>query len=386
MDAVCIDDIKTLLKRDPGAYVSIYMPTHHSGGADPQDPIRLKNLIRQAEEKLSENGMRSADARVLLEPVQRLIQDNLFWRQQSGGLAVFLHNNLYVYFKVPATLEELVAVNDRFHLKPLLPLLSGCGPFYVLALSQNDVRLLQCTEFSSTRLRLEGVPRNLAEYMQSEVPDSRMQYHSGSQEYGSNFGAGSAIQSGEIAKANYQKNNILQYFERINKGVFQLLKEEKAPLVLAGVEYLMPLYEKANSYNNLIREKITGNPEIWNDDVLRQQAWKIVQPYFDKTRLDAIGQFNASAGTGLTATDLKDVITAAHSGRVRFLFAAKGLPAWGTFNSESGQLALHPKPQPGDEDLIDLAAFETLSHAGTVYIMNKEEVPGNSSISAILRY
>jgi hypothetical protein len=41
-----------------------------------------------------------------------------------------------------------VVVTDRFHIKPLLPLLSGDGRFYVLALSQSEVRLLQGTRYS----------------------------------------------------------------------------------------------------------------------------------------------------------------------------------------------------------------------------------------------
>jgi hypothetical protein len=42
----------------------------------------------------------------------------------------------------------LVIVSERFHVKPLLPLLSGDGRFYVLALSQNEIRLLQGTRYS----------------------------------------------------------------------------------------------------------------------------------------------------------------------------------------------------------------------------------------------
>jgi len=36
---------------------------------------------------------------------------------------------------------------------------------------------------------------------------------------------------------------------------------KKAPLVLAGVEYLFPIYQEANTYPDLVEEGITGNPE-----------------------------------------------------------------------------------------------------------------------------
>jgi hypothetical protein len=386
MDLICNDEIKTLLQRGPGTFVSIFMPTHHSGGADPQDPIRLKNLVRQAEERLIKTGMRGPEARVLMDPVRRLVQDNLFWRQQSEGLAIFLHDNLYLNYKVPTPVDELVIVDNHFHVQPLLSLLSACGWFYVLGLSQGEIKLLQCTEFSSVRINLEGVPKDLAESMQSEVPDAAGQHHFSSRVSGGAYGAGSTVQFGQGPKTNYTKNNIVQFFDKVNKGVSKILKEEKAPLVLAGVEFLLPLYEKANSYANVMSQKITGNVETWNDDVLRQEAWKTVKPYFDKARLEAMAQFDASAGTGLTATEIKEVITSAISGRVKFLFASKGIQKWGSLNKDTGEVSVHPRPQPGDEDLLDLAAFETLAHAGTVYVMNKEEVPGSSQLSALLRY
>jgi hypothetical protein len=386
MDIICIDEIKNLIQRSPGLFVSIYLPTHHTGGSDPQDPIRLKNLIRQGEDKLTRAGLRTTEARVMLEPIQRLVGDNMFWRQQSDGLAIFVHNNNYAYYQVPSLMDETVVVTNRFHIKPLLSLLNNCGWYYVLALSRNEIRLLQCTEFNSIRVRLEGVPKNLDEYMQSEVPDARITYHSSTQASGAAVGSASAVQSGEGSKANYDKNTVYQYFEKVNKGVFNVLKDEKAPLVLTGVDYLLPIYRKANNYNNLIAGGIDGNPETWTDDVLRQQAWKIVKPYFDKSKQEAMAQFNQSAGTGLTSTDIKEIITNAHSGRIRFLFLAKGANQWCTYDATSNDVILSQNAQQSDEDLLDLAAFETLAHAGTVYIVDRENVPGNTAMSAVLRY
>ena len=52
---------------------------------------------------------------------------------------------------------------DRFHLKPLLPLLTGDGRFYVLAVSQNAVRLLQGTRHSIHEIRPELMPKSFAD-------------------------------------------------------------------------------------------------------------------------------------------------------------------------------------------------------------------------------
>jgi hypothetical protein len=116
------------------------------GTTTQQDPIRFKNLIRQAEELLVSSGLRGQDARDLLEPVKKL-DNSEFWQYQSDGLAIFISTNVFRYYCLPLNFEELVVVTDRFHFKPLLPLLTGDGKFYILALSQNDVRLLQGTRY-----------------------------------------------------------------------------------------------------------------------------------------------------------------------------------------------------------------------------------------------
>jgi hypothetical protein len=118
---------------------------------------------------------------------------------------------------------------------------------------------------------------------------------------------------------------------------------------------------------------------------LREQAWSIVKPYFDRSRRDAVAEYHKSAGTGFTASGLSDVISAAVHGRVRFLFMAENVQFWGKFDPEANTVAVHRQPEKDDEDLLDLAAYQTLNHAGTIYVMREEEVPG-SPVSAVLRF
>src|SRR5512139_2735125 len=123
MNTLCLDDLKMLLEKREGLHVSIFMPTHHVGGASKEDVIRFKNLVKKAESGLIGKGMRSPEAKVLMASAERLIQDALFWRQQADGLAMFLAPGLSLYYNVPIAMEELVAVSDRFNVKPLISLL-----------------------------------------------------------------------------------------------------------------------------------------------------------------------------------------------------------------------------------------------------------------------
>ncbi len=128
--------------------VSLYTPTHRHIPETEQDPIRFKNLLREAEERLIASGLSAREVRELLQPAQKLLEDASFWKFQSDGLALFLSANLFRTYCLPFGFTEMTVVTNRFHLKPLLQVLTGDGRFFILALSQKQVRLLEGTAYA----------------------------------------------------------------------------------------------------------------------------------------------------------------------------------------------------------------------------------------------
>jgi hypothetical protein len=163
MDLFINRDVQRLSAVENAWCVSIFLPTHRTGTQMQQDPIRLKNLLREAEDQLRAAGVRQPDATSLLEPVEALFSDRDFWQHQSDGLAVFASEGQFERFRVPLPLEQLVIVAPRFQLKPLFPLLTGDGHFYILALSQNEVRLLEATRHSVGEIEVEQLPGSSGE-------------------------------------------------------------------------------------------------------------------------------------------------------------------------------------------------------------------------------
>ncbi|WP_026731103.1 baeRF7 domain-containing protein [Fischerella sp. PCC 9605] len=383
MKLFSIDELAILTAEANTNCVSIYMPTYKMSTETLQNPIRFKNLMRSAEEKLIENGLRGQDARDLLLPAQELDEYD-FWQHQSDGLAIFISKNLFSYYTVPLDFQELVVVTDRFHLKPLMSLLTGDGQFYILALSQNLVRLFQATRFSIREIELEDVPTSIAEALRYDDPEKSLQFHTRTPQGGSSDRA--AIFHGHGAGNDDEKENILRYFRKVNDGLQELLKNPKSPLILAGVDYLLPIYKQANSYSNLIDEGITGNPDQLKAEELQAQAWQIVQPYFEGAQDEAIAYYEANLGTGKTASGIQEVVPAAYYQRVESLFVAVGQQKWGMFNPDTNNVQVHSEQKAGDEDLMDFAALHTLLNGGTVYAVAPEKVPGNAPIAAVLRY
>ncbi len=383
MDMLTLQELKDLFVRDAGWCVSLYMPTHRRGPETEQDPIRFRNLLREAKERLLAKGLRSPDVDEMLEPAEGLSVAPGFWRHQSGGLAVFLTSEEFQRYRLPLPFEELVVISKRFHLKPLLPFFASDGHFYILALSQNQVRLLEGTRHTVDEVDVESMPKSLAEALQYERFEKELQFHTGTTSAGG--GARSAMYHGSDL-GDEDKGRILRWFHKIDDELPNVLAGGKSPLVLAGVEYLFPLYEEASSYPHLLKEGIAGNPEELTPQQLHAEAWPLVQPTFLEAREEATAQYSQLADTERASADVQETVLAAHHGRVDVLFVALGVQVWGSFDQRTDTVDVHEEPEPGDDDLLDLAAVESVLKGGTVYAVEPEQVPDQAPLAAVFRY
>jgi hypothetical protein len=191
---------------------------------------------------------------------------------------------------------------------------------------------------------------------------------------------------GHGAGTDDAKDRIIRFFHQIDSAVQGMLSTENIPLVLAGVDYLLALYRKINSYPGLYDEDITGNPEGFSAEELHEKARKIMEPHFRKIINGAAARYRQSVGTSRASDDLRVILPASYHGRVELLFVAVNVQKWGVFDQHSGSATMHERWEPGDEDLLNLAALYTVNNGGTVYAAELDEIPDNTYSAALFRY
>ncbi|KAB8334095.1 hypothetical protein SD80_006485 [Scytonema tolypothrichoides VB-61278] len=390
MTLISREEIKTLLEQPRQNSVSIYMPTQLAGSEVRQNSIRFKNLIKEAEARLIDAGLEQNDVIELLAKSDQL-DDSNFWEQNvDQGLAVFISRDIFRYYTLPLTFDELVVVTDRFHIKPLLRILNGDGRFYLLTLSQKDVRFFEGTRYSIKELKVENMPKSLDEALNYDETAQQGQFRIATSKGGT---ANASVQPGSFhgqgsPDRDQHHKDILQFFQVVNHALEEKLREQTVPLLLAGVEYLMPLYREANTYQHLIEEGITGNQEILSAQELHERAWPIVEPHYHKSQQEVVERFNELFGgnTGKASNELKKIIPAAYYQRIDSLLVATTQQQWGLFDPTSETVYLHQEEETGDEDLLDFAAAHTLLNGGTVYAVEAEQVPFSTPVAAIFRY
>ena len=266
-------------------------------------------------------------------------------------------------------------------------MLSRGNQFYILALSLKNVRLFLASRYTIGGIPLSDMPTSIQETLWFEDPEKHLEFHTST---GAPSGPGqrAAMFHGHGVQTDEEKVRILRYFQILDKGLQDIIQGDDAPLILAGVDYLLPIYRKANSYPNLISEVLTGNPDEASEKELQVQAWELVQPLFEEDRLEAIQRYQQLSGTNseLAPNDLETIVKAAYYGAVEALFVTLGKQQWGAFDAPKNEVHFDDEATPHNQDLYDFAAAYTLANSGTVYTFDQADMPGGDNIGAILRY
>jgi hypothetical protein len=385
MDILNPTDLKSLIAPQGQWCISLYLPTHRVGREQQQDPIRLKNLLAEAETKLLANGLRRPEVQKLMRPAEELLWNKDFWRHQSDGLVIFLSNDFSVIYRLPIEFEELLIIANNFHIKPLVPLLGRTGKFYILALSLNNVRLFEATPDTINGVKI-NFPTSMDEALWMDEPERYLNLHSSSTS-SSEARGGSGIFHGH-GIGDEEKKSVLRFFYTVNEGLNALIEDKTIPMVLAGVDYLLPIYREASAYHNVLQDAVIGNPDRENLKELHEEAWKIVKPIFEESQKKAYEKFEQLSGqqSVLATDDLTKAVKAAKFGQMETLFVPLGVQKWGRYDAENNKVILEAEPSPENEDLLDYAAAETILNSGQVFAVPREQLPGDGELAAILRY
>lgn len=369
--------------------VSLYFPTHRAGPETRQDPIRLKNLLRDAREQLMAFGHDEDSAEKFLEPAIKLIPDLDFWRHLQEGLALLIAPGDMRIYKLPYRVPELAVAGEEFHLKPLLPLFAHGDRFHLLAISKSQVQLYEANRYSFRKVDVPRMATSLAEALQFDDGELQLQQHTS----GPKGQAGHTIFHGQGGEKDVHPDQLLRFFRAVNKGIKEFLHDSRLPLVLAGVEYYFPIYREANTYQHLLEKGVPGAIEGMTEEQLHHRAWTVVEPHLQAEQQKALLRYEQMAngngngnGGNKTASKIERAVVAAFEGRVDALIIPEGRHVWGEFN-EASETVKVTEAHPGKRrDLLDYAAMTTLLHGGQVFVVPPEQMPGGAEIAALLRF
>jgi hypothetical protein len=254
-----------------------------------------------------------------------------------------------------------------------------------MALSLGNVKFYEATSHSIVEVIMEGlVPQSLEEALTvgDDYEQKSLQFRSGQGE------AGKAMYHGHGAgNQTEKKEETLKYFREINEGLMRMLHDEQAPLVLACVDYLEPIYREANTYPHLFDFHISGNHENTSMLSLHSAARDMLNQHFEKDKADRYEDYQNKVHQGLASYEEKKVIPAAMIGQVDTLFIRNNDHLWGLYDVENHKIKVNNQKKIDNACLLNKAAIETIKNSGKVFLIENGEMPEEGTlVNATFRY
>jgi release factor family 11 len=357
---------RLLAARDPSS-VSIYLPTNPSSRGD-AERIELKNLASEASTQLDEAGVARAHVAAIDDELADLVDDDEFWRYQARSLALFLTPTTSTTFRLPNNLAAVVEVSDRFLLKPLLRAVTFPHTAFVLALSQNSVRLLEIAPgLEPAEIRIPDLPTDVASAVgKSSIRDR--------------------APSGRMQGSEGQKTRIRQYARQIDQALRPLLNGLDLPLILAAADPIDSIYRSVNSYPNLLAAGLPGNPDASSAAQLTESARRVLDDLYAAELRTIRETYALRASQRRASADIADVARAATYGLVDTVLVDIDAAVAGSIHEETGAITIDDTDDAVNYGVVDEIARRVWLNGGNVLAVRRDDIPGNGSVAAILRY
>jgi Bacterial archaeo-eukaryotic release factor family 3 len=371
------DQIKSLLGSS-GPCLSVYFPLNRQTLNPNDEGRRWKRVVRQLGESTARLG----------EKGRELVHSLTDWPSLNEGrtgkekaLVVFRSPEHFNRMWIRVETHERIAVGPEFLIRPLLPLLAN-PVFGILAVSQNDTRLLRCTLDSSEEIPLAGAESNFERYMNSAKPDHIRDNRAAA---GPGGGSTRGITFGTASNAEDHDEYLANFFRQIDRSLTASLRETCEPVILVAVEHELSLYRSVSAYSHLLDEGIQGAPNGLKGGEMHARALAVLDRHRQKVLQGVLAEYNHLAGGGRATNRLKEVVTAAHDGRVNKLIVPDSMEQAGSMDEVTRRVKA--KEGDGEEyDLLNSAAVQTLLHGGHVFVAPNNKMPNGSPLAAIFRY
>jgi hypothetical protein len=377
-------DLTELVEAAPTIAVSLYLPMQILGRETRQNPIMLKNLLRQARDQLARLDVSEVEAEGLLSPAVDLIEDHDFWQNQAPGLALYLSDAGMRAVRLPVAVPELAVAGAGFHILPLLPLQQQDAVFLILTLTAEAAHLWQATRFAMTAADVPGLPASIESLDEAPDHEASLQSHG----YGRPNTGGKNMPKTQVygdSPEDWRKGRLVEYARRISSALSTHLARDPHRIVVVADAEIGGHVLKDEALAPLIAGFVEVNPAALDEAAIHAAAAAVMKPIHDQSRDAALGRLDALIGRGdaTACTDPEHLNAAARDGRVEQLFVAEHQGLSGLSDTRTG-------PAEGIDPAIrndqERTAQSTLRNGGVIWVVPPDRLPEGTRMAAVLRY
>ena len=340
--------------------VTILLQTHRTSPDNDQDPILLKNLVRDAETRLLAD-LDKREATAIIEKIKTLA-NSIDHKHNLESLVLFVNENIAEFVRLPINVENRVVIDETFATRDLIRALNSEYSYYVLVLNRDKARLIEAYNDRVTKEVTSGFPI-----------DNENLYPS---------------KTSEAAIAARQSNLQREFFNTVDKSLVDVLKEKNLPVIIHTEESNYSEYLKIADRKEAIVGHVSGNRQSDKDHHIIDEVWPYAKGLNEKRREKRVAELKAAASSNNFLTDYNEIWKALENGNGKTIFVQQGFfqPA----RIENGSLELVSQEDASKEgvvdDIIDEMIEKILNVGGDAVFLAAEDLKDYQGLVLITRY
>lgn len=357
-------DVQLLQQVSGYPALTITLPTHRTAPDNFQDPIRLRNLVTQAVDRLlSEFSKR--EVAPLMERLERLV-NSVDLRHTLDGLVLCVNQDFGAKYYLPFSLPERVVVAETFLTRDLVFAMNRTPRYWTLVLSEQPTRLYEGTRDTLLEVQEGGFP------MTHEGPGGATALPGG---FGVNVSA--------IRDERHR-----QFFRAVDEALKPFLADDPLPLTVVGVDRFQAFFSEVTAHKNAILTTLLGSHDKTTPPELAKLIWPLVEAALAEQRQQYMVELDRAIGEQKVASTVGEIWRMAHEGRGRMLLVEEDFHYPGRVDETGFHLSPADDPTtPGFiEDAVDDIIETILSKQGRVVFIPNGQLETHQRIALILRY
>jgi hypothetical protein len=353
------DTLRALQAIESEPCVSILLTTHRTHPDNAQDPINLKNLVAQAEERL----LKDYDKRhvtSVLEHINKAVA-SMDHMSNLEGLALFANSDMAQVVKLNIPVTDRVILGRNFATRDLLRDLQGGSHYYILTVSGHQSRLIEAHR-----------DQVLVEYGAQHVfPIENRQYNT---------------HAAERSQSGVEENLMKEFCNRVDKAMKEVRAVQPLPVIVAGdvrsIEFMLSVVDDRSAYIG----SITGSPDDQKGNELAAKAFVEVERIMAERRAKALELIAMAQSAGKLSDDIGDIRRAVKEGRGEALYIEQGYFQPARIDGDTIVLKDDPTEAGVIDDVIDELAEHTLKLGGQVVFLPPGSLEAYHKVCLVLRY
>lgn len=363
--------------------ISIYLPKENAD----KDNIRLKNHIQQAEQILQNTyGLDNREVKAITDRIWKVAGTFTYHSQPGTGMVIFSYGDQAEKLDLnKANVPDKLYIADHLYVVPLAEAVDKQASMLLLQLSAQQAKLWVLEDGKAhIHPASERLPEQIRDVVGHDVTQKALQFRQGQQ--GSGGGEQSGMYHGQGAGSDSeQKEEYRKYFRAIDKVIQEEEGQSGLPLIIAAVDYLIPMYKEVSHYQHWHDEHLEGN----FDDASAHTLGEACKPLMAGSSNDipTNDKFQQWLSKGGASYQEPEIVKAAVEGKVDTLLVRRNEDVFGKYDMERAKAELEHFKTVDNTSLVNLAVIETIKQGGEVILAPKEAIPvSNHVMNAVFRY